>query len=167
MPTARPLRSDSTPGLASRPRGLGRDLGVGLALAALAAVAGVWMFSRPDERPRRQPPGPMVVDTTPARGPDGAYFVRVRIAGPVLAHVDVTAPAGSTVAFGPARPVEAEPLHTPDPATATTWTLTGGRSTKDVRAFTTGMYTVHVRPTGEGPLRVRVTTSHWRTPPRS
>lgn len=156
-----------TPGLASRPRGRGRDLAVGLALVALAVAAGVWIFQRPDERPRRKPPGPMIVDTTPVRGPDGAYFVRVRVAGPVLAHVEVTAPEGTKVAFGPARPVEAEPLHTPDPATATTWTVTGGRGTKDVRAFTTGMYTVHLKPPGEGPLRVRVTTSHWKTAPRS
>lgn len=143
-----------------------RDLVTGLALLAGAVLVGAWLWLRPISAPGRVPPPPVVlVEEDLPRAPDGTASVRVRVVGPAVLQVEVTAPAATEVKVGPGRPVELEPRNLPDPAATTAFTHAGGTTTHEVRAFTTGMYVVHLAPPAAGPLRVRVTKADWRASP--
>ncbi|MBL9086276.1 MAG: hypothetical protein JNM10_03970 [Planctomycetia bacterium] len=143
-----------------------RDLVNGLALLAGAVLVGAWLWLRPTDAPGRVAPPPVVlVEEDLPRAADGSASVRVRVVGPAVLQVEVTAPAATEVKVGPGRPVELEPRNLPDPAATTAFTHAGGTTTHEVRAFTTGMYVIHLAPTAAGPLRVRVTKADWRAGP--
>lgn len=140
-----------------------RDRLVGLALLLAAAAAGGWLWTRPAPAPARVPPPPVVVvEEDLPRAADGTASVRMRVVGPVVLRVEVTAPAGTEVKAGPERPVELEPKDVPDPAQTTAWTHAGGAATTEVRAFTSGMYVIHLAPPASGTVHVRVTKADWR-----
>ena len=140
-----------------------RDLLLGLALLVGAAAAGAWLWMRPAPPPARVPPPPVVVvEEDPPRASDGTASVRLRVVGPAVLRVEVTAPAGTEVKVGPERAVELEPRDVPEPAQTTAWTHAGGTGGQEVRAFTSGMYVVHLAPPASGPLHVRVTKGDWR-----
>lgn len=140
-----------------------RDLLLGLALLVGAVAAGGWLWTRPRPAPARVAPPPVVVvEEDPPRASDGTASVRLRVVGPAIVRVEVTAPAGTDVKVGPERPVELEPRNVPDPAQTTAWTHAGGTAAQDVRAYTSGMYVVHLAPAASGPLHVRVTKADWR-----
>ncbi|MFO0933775.1 MAG: hypothetical protein U1E39_13880 [Planctomycetota bacterium] len=140
-----------------------RDLWTGIALLVAAVAAGAWFFTRPPAPAARPSPPPVVVvEEDLPRASDGTAAVRLRVVGPALLRVEVTAPAGTEVKAGPERPVELEPRDLPDPAQTTAWTHAGGTATETVRAYTSGMYVVHLAPPASGPLHVRVTKGDWR-----
>lgn len=140
-----------------------RDLLLGLALLGAAVAAGAWVWTRPPgPSVRPAPPPVVVVEEDLPRAADGTASVRLRVVGPALLRVEVTAPAGTEVKAGPGRPVELEPHDLPDPAQTTAWTHAGGTATETVRAYTSGMYVVHLRPPASGTLHVKVTKGDWR-----
>lgn len=150
------------PSTAPAPTGRRRDLAVGLALLAVAVAVGAWVWTRSAPMARRVPPPALVLDQEVPRGTDGVASVRLRVVGPTVLRVELTAPAGTEAKAGPERPVELEPRDLPDPTATTAWTHAGGTATHEVAAYTSGMYVLHLRPSADGRLHVRVTTSDWR-----
>jgi len=147
---------------ASDPSARRLDLVRGLALLLGAVAIAAWVWTRPASAPTRvAPPPTIVVDEDLARGPDGVASVRVRVVGPTILRVELTAPAGTEAKLGPGRPIELTPRDLPDPAATTAWTHEGGASVQEVRAFTSGMYVLHLAPPSTGPLHVRLTQVAW------
>ncbi len=146
--------------------------GVGLALAAGAVAAALAIARRSNEPPARPAPGDVVLETTVdlARG---ASDRRLLAPGPCVFDVEVSAPVGVRVTFGPPAPstsategtagaegaAEAEGGPAPETSTEVAGHVNGS-TTDRVLVYAAGIQVLRVEPVdpkagGKAVIRVR------------
>jgi hypothetical protein len=133
-----------------------RDRWTGALLFVLAAGGAAVLALRRDAPPPRPAEGAVVLDE-PVELRGEPVVRRLRVLGPSVLTIDVQgAPSGTSVAFGPAAPIEQGDVS--DPAATTRWAPDGAAAHRTLPVYPTGMYVLRLDPpAGSARARLRVT----------